>query len=61
MTKTETADSAEVLVGRLRTFVETFEAMSEDNERRAALYYLIARFYGNATGDRVLALLRDQE
>jgi hypothetical protein len=53
----QTVEGVEEAVARLRTVVETFEAMSDDNERRATLYYVVARLYGNAVGDAVLRVL----
>lgn len=49
-------------VERLRVFVRVFTDMNEPRERRAALYYLVARHYGNEYGDRLLAMLpRDKD
>lgn len=56
--QTEQRLNVDAMMARLRTFVETFEAMDDENERRAALYYLTARVYGNDVGDRVLQAIR---
>lgn len=62
MTKKNASDTpaidVDATVARLRTFIETFEAMDSENERMGTLYYLIARFYGNEIGDQVLRVLR---
>lgn len=56
-TKSNGAMDVDAAIARLRTAVETFEAMLDENERRATLYYVVARLYGNAVGDAVLRLL----
>jgi hypothetical protein len=56
--ETNQASDPEVWVGRLRTFVNVFGKMGDENERSAALYYLIARHYGNEVGEHVLAVIK---
>jgi hypothetical protein len=55
--KPEKTMDVDAVVGRLRTIVETLEAMPDENERRASLYYAVARIYGNQIGDALLRLL----
>ena len=44
----------EVWIARLQGFVAAFDAMENENEQRAALYWLISGRYGNAVGNDVL-------
>jgi hypothetical protein len=47
---------SDAVIARLKTIVTTLALMSE-NERRAAVYYALARIYGNGVGDAVLRQL----
>ena len=57
MKKQQHSIDVDSTMARLRTVVETFEAMPNEDERRATLYYVVARLYGNAVGDAILRLV----